>query len=151
MFRPNIRPSSGLRQSKSLLLCVYWDPNMFDSRKNTYIYIHIQDTYQSLCILSCLEIFTVTSSNCGVLNFCSVLCPVRMSARRPNNLFQDFFCNCIRSYKIEQWQYIQICDHCFVPKLLHFTEFSYTTLDILYLLHLKEYLCRIISLYLQLI
>ena len=35
MFRPNIRSSSGLRQTKSLVLCVYWDPNMFDSRKNT--------------------------------------------------------------------------------------------------------------------
>jgi len=35
MFRPNIRSSSGLRQTKSLVLCVYWDPNMFDTRKNT--------------------------------------------------------------------------------------------------------------------
>jgi hypothetical protein len=35
MFRPIIRSSSGLRQTKSLVLCVYWDPNMFDSRKNT--------------------------------------------------------------------------------------------------------------------
>ena len=34
MFRPNIRSSSGLRQTKSLVLCVYWDPNMFNSRKN---------------------------------------------------------------------------------------------------------------------
>jgi len=35
MFRPNIRSSSGLRQTKPLVLCVYWDPNMFNSRKNT--------------------------------------------------------------------------------------------------------------------
>jgi len=37
MFRPNIRSSPGLRQTKSLVLCVYWNPNtqMFDSRKNT--------------------------------------------------------------------------------------------------------------------
>jgi len=35
MFRPNIRSSSGLWQTKSLVLCVYWDRNMFDSRKNT--------------------------------------------------------------------------------------------------------------------
>jgi len=30
MFQPNIRSSSGLLQTKSLVLCVYWDPNMFD-------------------------------------------------------------------------------------------------------------------------
>ena len=35
MFRPNIRSSSGLRQTNSSVLCVYWDPNMYDSRKNT--------------------------------------------------------------------------------------------------------------------
>ena len=35
MFRPYIRSSSGLRQTKSLVLCVYWDHNMFDNRKNT--------------------------------------------------------------------------------------------------------------------
>jgi len=35
MFRPNSRSSSGLRQTKSLVLCVYWDPYMFDSSKNT--------------------------------------------------------------------------------------------------------------------
>jgi len=35
MFRPNIRSSSGIRQTKSLVLCVYWDPSMFDSRNNT--------------------------------------------------------------------------------------------------------------------
>ena len=29
------RPSSDLRQTKSLVFCVYWDPNMFDGRKNT--------------------------------------------------------------------------------------------------------------------
>jgi len=34
MFRRNIRPSSGLRQTKALVLCVYWNPNVFDSRKN---------------------------------------------------------------------------------------------------------------------
>ena len=28
MFRPQIRSFSGLRQTKSLELCVYWDPNM---------------------------------------------------------------------------------------------------------------------------
>jgi len=28
MFRPNIRSSSGLRQTKSMVLCVYWDPNI---------------------------------------------------------------------------------------------------------------------------
>jgi len=35
MFRPNIRSSSGLRQTKSLLLSVHWDNNMSDSRKST--------------------------------------------------------------------------------------------------------------------
>jgi len=41
MFRPNIRSSSGLRQTKSFVLCVYWDPNMFDSRKNTSNFVSI--------------------------------------------------------------------------------------------------------------
>ena len=36
MFQPNIRSSSGLHQTKSLVLCVYWDPSIFDSHKNTY-------------------------------------------------------------------------------------------------------------------
>ena len=35
MFRPNLRSSSGLWQTKSLVLRVYLDPNIFDSRKNT--------------------------------------------------------------------------------------------------------------------
>jgi len=30
MFRPNIRSYSGLRQTVSLVLGVYWDPIMFD-------------------------------------------------------------------------------------------------------------------------
>jgi len=34
MFRPNLRSSSGLRQTKSLVLRIYWDPNMFHGRKN---------------------------------------------------------------------------------------------------------------------
>jgi hypothetical protein len=41
MFRPNISSSSGLRQTKTLVLCVYWDPNMFDSLRNTYNLVSI--------------------------------------------------------------------------------------------------------------
>jgi len=55
MFQLNIRSSLGLRQTKSLLLCVYWDPDMFDNRKNIYTYIHIQDTYQNLCNLTTVK------------------------------------------------------------------------------------------------
>jgi hypothetical protein len=39
---------------------------------------------------SCLEVLIIIGWNCRFSNFYSVLCPVRMSGRRPKNLFQDF-------------------------------------------------------------
>jgi len=50
---------------------------------------------------SCLEVLIIIGWNCRILNFYSVLCPVRMSGRGPTNLFPDFFfVILLRSYKI---------------------------------------------------
>ena len=51
MFRPNIRSSSGLQQTKSLVLRVYWDRNMFDSRKNTKNLVSIYFWLDKMCSL----------------------------------------------------------------------------------------------------
>ena len=60
MFRPNIRSSLGLRQTKSLVLCVYWD-------RQVYVIHFIQhkiDTYQILYILTTVKHIGIPIYNC---------------------------------------------------------------------------------------